>query len=202
MKRSRHVSVALLGAAAFTLMACQQEDQTDASAFPDVQSCMAAAAKDGWFSKEDCQATFAEAQKLHAETAPRYESKELCEQEHGAGNCGGEEVAGGGEQAASTGGGMGGIFLPMMAGYLIGNMLGGGRPAAQPLVGKPGGGYATPSGGTTMSSNTGSGKMSNQAFAKAPSTVGKPPMSQAQVSSRGGFGSAAAGRAATSSAGG
>ena len=195
MKRSRHVSVALLGAAAFTLMACQEENQTDASAFPDVQSCMAAASKDGWFSKEDCEATFAEAQKLHEETAPRYESKELCEQEHGAGNCGGE-------QTASAGGGMGSIFLPLMAGYLIGNMLGGGRPMAQPLVTKPGGGYATPSGGTTLSSNTGTGKMSNQAFAKAPSTVGKPPMTQAQVSSRGGFGSAAAGRAATSSSAG
>jgi uncharacterized protein YgiB involved in biofilm formation len=186
MKRSRVVSLGILGAAAFGLAACQSEEQTDAAAFPDVESCMAAAAQSGWFTREDCDATFAEAKALHEETAPRYESRELCEQEHGAGACGGDTVAG-------SGGG-GGIFMPLLAGYLIGQALGGGRAMAQPVVPKAGGGFATPSGGTQLSRLNTTGKMATGAFAKAPTTVGQPPMSRAAVANRGGFGGSAATR--------
>ncbi len=187
MKRSRNVSLVILGAAAFGLAACQQEEQTDAAAFPDVESCIAASAQGGWFTKEDCQTTFAEAKAVHAETAPRYESRELCEQEHGAGACGADSVQG-------SGGGGGGIFLPLLAGYMLGQVLGGGRAMAQPVVPKAGGGFATPSGGTQVSRLNSTGKMSTSAFTKAPATVGKPPMTRAAVASRGGFGGSAAAR--------
>lgn len=186
MKRSRVVSLGILGAAAFGLAACQQEEQTEAAAFPDEASCVAAAAQSGWFTREDCEATFAEAQALHAETAPRYESRELCEEEHGVGNCGGDTVAG-------SGGGS--IFMPLLAGYLIGQALGGGRAMAQPVVPRAGGGYATPSGGTQLQRLNAGGKMAPAAFAKAPTTVGQPPMTRAAVASRGGFGGSAATRA-------
>ena len=42
MKRSRKVAITILGAAAFTLAGCQEE-QVDAAAFPDLQSCTNAA---------------------------------------------------------------------------------------------------------------------------------------------------------------
>ena len=87
-KRSKSVAIALLGAAAFGLSACK-EQETDARAFPDVQSCKAAAREnDFFFSEADCDAAFTEALATHLETAPRYESLELCEAEHGAGACG------------------------------------------------------------------------------------------------------------------
>lgn len=187
MKRSRAVSLGILGAAAFGLAACQQEEQTDAAAFPDVESCMAAAAQNGWFTREDCTTTFAEAQAVHTETAPRYESQALCEEEHGVGACGGDP-------AAATGGGGGSIFMPLLAGYLIGQALGGGRAMAQPVVPKAGGGFATPTGGTQLSRLNSTGKMGTTAFAKGPTTAGQPPMSRAAVASRGGFGGSAATR--------
>ena len=185
MKRSRKVSLVIVGAAAFGLAACQQEEQTDAAAFPDLQSCTAAAAQGGWFTKEDCEATFAEAQALHQETAPRYESRELCEQEHGPEACTGD---------TASGSGGGSIFMPLLAGYLIGQALGGGRAMAQPMVPKAGGGYATPSGGTSVSQLNGAGKINSAAFTKAPTTVGQPPMTKATVANRGGFGASAAAR--------
>ncbi|MDO9639861.1 MAG: DUF1190 domain-containing protein [Pseudotabrizicola sp.] len=186
MKRSRAVSLGILGAAAFGLAGCQSEEQTDAAAFSDIESCVAASAQSGWFTREDCAETFAEAQAIHAETAPRYESRELCEEEHGPGACGGDTVAG-------SGGG-GGIFMPLLAGYLIGQALGGGRAMAQPVVPKAGGGFATPTGGTQMSRLNAAGKMGTAAFAKGPTTAGQPPMSRAAVASRGGFGGSAATR--------
>ena len=102
MKRSRHVALTLLGAAAFGLAACQEE-ATEAASFADLDSCMAAASDGGWFTEADCKTTFAEAQVLHEETAPRYESRELCEEEHGVGNCGGDTVAGSGGGRSCTG---------------------------------------------------------------------------------------------------
>ncbi|MES2667946.1 MAG: DUF1190 domain-containing protein [Pseudomonadota bacterium] len=191
MKRSSHVSVVILGAAAFALAGCQ-ETQTEAAAFPDVASCKAAAESGGWFSAADCDATFAEAKALHEETAPRYESQELCEAEHGAAACGADTAAGGADSVSgSGGGGMG--FMPFFMGYMIGQAFGGGRPIAQPVVSKAGGGFATP-GGSSIGQLNSSGKVSAAAFDKAPVTKGVAPMTKTQVAARGGFGASAASR--------
>lgn len=185
-KRSGHVALALLGAAAFGLSACGEEE-TDARAFPDKQSCIEAAKQGGgWFSEADCESAFAEAEALHRETAPRYESRELCEAEHGVGACGGDTVAGGAG---------GSSFLPLIAGYMIGSALANARGVtSQPLLRSAGGGFATPDGGTRLTSNTGGGKIATKAFAKAPTTLGKPPMTKAQVAARGGFGTSGSAR--------
>ncbi len=188
-KRSRSVALVLMGAAAFGLSACQEE-QTDVRAFPDLASCKASAAQGNlFFTAADCDAAFAEAQAAHLETAPRYESRELCEQEHGVGNCGSDP--------AVQGGGGGFSFMPLIAGYMLGSMMarGAGGVAAQPLSRTADGRFATP-GGTAVATNNGAGKMSPGVLAKAPATVGKPPMTQAQVAARGGFGATGAGRPA------
>lgn len=195
MKRSRHTAVALLGAAAFGLAACQETPATDAASFENLDSCLAAATPGGWFTPEDCQSTFAEAQALHDETAPRYEDAALCEQEHGAGNCQADPAA------SAQGGGMGSVFMPLMMGYLLGSMLGGGRPVAQPIMTKPGGGFTTP-GGTSIGNIGGAGKVSTDAFTKAPVTKGQPAMSAADVSKRGGFGATGSSRSGGTSLGG
>jgi uncharacterized protein YgiB involved in biofilm formation len=178
-KRSSHVALAIVGAAAFALAGCQ-ESQTEAAAFPDIASCKAASKADGWFSQADCDAAFVQAQTLHDETAPRYESQELCEQEHGPAAC----------QSASGGSGSGGgIFMPMFMGYMIGQALGGGRPIAQPVMGRSGGGFVTPGG--TGFGRMGTGAVPASTFDKAPTTKGQPAMSKAQVRDRGGFGNTA-----------
>lgn len=187
-KRSRNVSLAIVGAAAFGLAGCKSQE-TDASAFPDEASCVAAADQGSlFFTAEDCKTAFAEAQQNHIETAPRYDSLEVCEAEHGAGNCGGDP-------AAQQSGGGGSIFMPLMMGYLLGSALSGGRGVmSQPLSRTANGGFATPSGDTRLATNNGTGKMQAAAFNKAPTTMGKPPMTRAQVAQRGGFGQTAASR--------
>lgn len=182
-KRSRRVALLLAGAATVTLAACQEE-RVDAQSFPDLESCVAAARENSlWFTETDCQTTFAAAQQEHLETAPRYESLELCEQEHGPGNCGGDPAA-----AQNQGGGF--SFMPLLVGYMLGSMMSrGGGVFSQPMVRTANGGFSTPAGNQTFASNSGVGKVPAATFNRAPATIGRPPMSAAQVATRGGFGS-------------
>ncbi|OCX66951.1 hypothetical protein BFP70_03780 [Thioclava sp. SK-1] len=187
-KRSRTVALAIVGATSFALAGCRDE-QVDAEAFPDLQSCETEAANGGLFTAEACRTAFAEAEQLHVESAPRYDSLQVCEEEHGAGACGSESQA-------TQGGGSGSIFMPLLAGYLIGNMLGGNRgmSAAQPLYRTPDGKFTNATGASTYSTNKGRAKLGSSMFAKPPTTMGKPPMTKASVASRGGFGSAGTAR--------
>ena len=187
-KRSRHVALVLAGTATLALAACE-DDRVDAQSFPDLESCIAAA-KDSslWFTEDDCRTNFAAAQAEFAETAPRYESKELCEQEHGAGNCGDDP-------AAQQSGGGGFSFMPLLVGYMMGSMLSrGGGIFSQPMVRTADGKFSTPKGNQSFATNRGSGKVASSTFQRAPSTIGKAPMSAAQVSQRGGFGASSTAR--------
>lgn len=182
-KRSRHVALLLAGATVLTLSACKDKE-VSAEAFPDLDSCLAAAQKDSlFFTADDCRTAFSEAQKTWEETAPRYEDKALCEQEHGVGNCGGDPVA-------QPGGGF--SFMPLFVGYMLGSMLGrGGGVFSQPMIRNGAGGFTTPNGNTSFASNRGTGRVAPSTFNRAPATVGRAPMSAAQVSQRGGFGRSA-----------
>ncbi|MGH1466389.1 MAG: DUF1190 domain-containing protein [Cognatishimia sp.] len=180
-KRSKSVALCIVGAAAFTLAGCQEE-QIDAQAFPDLQSCKAGADVNQFLSADECDIAFAQAQQVHVESAPRYDSLQVCEDQHGAGACGNEEQA--------VQGGSSGIFMPLLTGYLIGNMLSGrsGMSAAQPMYRKAGGGFTNAAGTSAYSSNAGKAKLNSAQFAKPATTAGKPPMTKASVASRGGFG--------------
>lgn len=186
-KRSKRVAIAILGASAFALAGCKEET-VDASAFPDLQSCRDKAALDSTFTPEDCATAFAQAEALHVEAAPRYDSREVCEEQHGEGACDSE--------AAATQGGSGSIFMPLLAGYLIGNMLGGrsGMASAQPLYKTSDGRFTNAARTSTFSTNRGTAKLNTSQFARPASTVGKAPMTRATAASRGGFGSTGSGR--------
>lgn len=187
-KRSRTVALAIMGSAAFGLAGCKDE-QTDARAFPDEASCLASVEQGNLFyTAEDCRTAFAQAAQDHLETAPRYDSLQVCEEQHGAGNCGSDPA----QQA--QGGGAGSIFMPLMMGYILGSLMGGGRGVnSQPLMRTGDGRFATP-GGTSLATNSGAGRMQTGAFSKAPTTLGQPPMTRAQVAQRGGFGQTATSR--------
>lgn len=186
-KRSSRVALCLFGAA-FALSGCVEEE-VDAAAFPDLAACKAAAGTQfgaATLSEADCDLAFAEAQLIHTQSAPRYDSLAVCEAEHGEGACGTE--------AQATGSGSGSIIMPLLAGYLIGNMLGQGRAAAQPLYRSGSGGFTNAAGTSGFASNTGRGKLGTAEFNRPATTIGKPPMTAATVKSRGGFGGSAAGR--------
>ncbi|MDQ1901725.1 DUF1190 domain-containing protein [Paracoccus sp. WLY502] len=186
-KRSRAVALTILGAASFAIAGCREE-QVDAQAFPDLNACLAAADEGGLFTADECRQSFAEAEQLHVESAPRYDSLQVCEEQHGVGNCGSED------QQVSNGG-SGSIFMPLLAGYLIGSMLGGGGLSrSQPMYRTPQGGYTNAARTSTFSSNTGRAALNSSQFARPAATVGQPPMSRATAASRGGFGSSAGSR--------
>ncbi len=187
IKRSNRVAIAIVGATAFTLAGCREE-QVDAAAFPNLQSCLEDASRGGLFTAQDCETSFAQAQTLHVEAAPRYDSLTVCEEQHGEGACGTE--------ATATQGGSGSIFMPLLAGYLIGNMLGGraGMSAAQPLYKTSDGRFTDAARTSTFSNNSGSAKLNTSQFTRPATTVGKTPMTRATASSRGGFGASGSGR--------
>ncbi|MEE2861967.1 MAG: DUF1190 domain-containing protein [Pseudomonadota bacterium] len=181
--RSRTVALTILGAAAFTVAGCREE-QVEAQAFPDLASCRSAAEQQGLFTPAECDQAFAQAEELHVEAAPRYDSLAVCEEQHGEGACGSEDQV-------VDGGGSGSIFMPLLAGYLIGNMLGragGGMAAAQPLYRNAQGGFTNAARTTNFGSNAGRAQMSAQNFARPAATAGQAPMSRATATSRGGFG--------------
>jgi uncharacterized protein YgiB involved in biofilm formation len=176
-KRSRMLPAILLGATAFALTACEDE-RVEASAFPDKESCVAAAS-DGTlpFTAADCGAAFADALVEYERSAPRYDDLALCEEQHG------------GECVAQQGSGGSSIFMPLMAGYLMGSLLSNSRPQAQPLYRDSAGKYATASGGTVLNGNKGNAKMAPASFRPAAATATAAPMSRATVKATGGFGS-------------
>ncbi|MBO9453891.1 DUF1190 domain-containing protein [Paracoccus sp. R12_1] len=182
-KRSSTVALTILGAASFALAGCKEE-QVDAQAFPDLASCQAAATDGGLFTADQCQQAFADAETLHVEAAPRYESLAVCEEQHGEGNCGSEA-----EQVQN--GGSGSIFMPLLAGYLIGSMLGragGGMAASQPMYRNASGGFTNAARTSSFSANQGRATMGAQQFTRPAATAGKAPMTRATAASRGGFG--------------
>ncbi|MFT6425196.1 MAG: hypothetical protein ACJAYH_001533 [Celeribacter sp.] len=188
-KRSKTVALSILGAASFALAGCQEE-KIDAQAYPDVETCKAEVGQGGLASTDACDVAFAQAQALHVESAPRYDSIEVCESQHGEGACGTE--------SAQVGtGGSSGIFMPLLTGYLIGNMLSnrGGMAGSQPLYRKAGGGFTNAAGNASYSGNKGKGSLSSNQFAKPAATAGKAPMTKASVASRGGFGKTSGTRA-------
>lgn len=185
-KRSRALTFLMLGGTVFAVAGCE-DDRVDAALFSDEQSCIAAGRQsdDPFWAEEDCRVAFAVAEEEHAETAPRYESQALCEEQHGQGSCGADEAA---PQAATGGGGS--VFMPLLAGYMIGSMMGGNRAAvaSKPVYAQSGGGYATATGQRFNALNA-VGKANGTAFTtRAASTAGKPPMTRANVAARGGFG--------------
>jgi uncharacterized protein YgiB involved in biofilm formation len=118
MKRSRVVRLALLGSAsALALAACDEAKDPLAdnkSFFQDPAQCARV------YDAETCNTAFANAQDEHRATAPRFASREECEEKFGVGNCQWGQTQPG--QQAS--GGSGGFFMPLMMGYMMGNMMG------------------------------------------------------------------------------
>ncbi len=134
MKRSTQlalVSVVGIGAVAYYLNSGEAEvETTDSTLYTSQSDCLNAGVDAGI-----CAAQFGEAYRAHAAAAPRFESKEDCERDFGAGKC--EAAAPQGSTATS---GSGSYFMPMMMGFMVARMMQGTQPySTQPLYGCPGG---------------------------------------------------------------
>ncbi len=165
MKKSRSIRLVLLGGASLALAACGEDLPPDAKFFTDAAECSVA------FGDQACRKAEAEAQQKLVAEAPRFSRKEECEAEFGPGNCETRQEAGGG----------GSFFMPLLMGYMMGNMLGGNR-FSQPVFRGPNNTAVMPNKGQMF--NVGS-------FGSAAGRTGFQAASAVTPVSRGGFGSTA-----------
>ena len=118
MKRSSRIALVMMGTSALTLSACE-EPKTDTAIFETVEQCVA----EQGITAEQCYGEFNAAKAQHAEVAPKYASRADCEADFGAEGC---EVS---PYRTNAGGS---VFMPLMAGFMMGQMMGG-RAYTQPL---------------------------------------------------------------------
>ena len=106
-KRSRKAAlVMMVPATGFFLASCSNaEDPVEAAVFETAEQCAA------FYDKTACEAELAKASELHQQMAPKYSSAEQCETDFGTGNC---------QQAQSSSS----FFMPMMMGFLAGQLMG------------------------------------------------------------------------------
>ena len=178
LSERRVVTLSLMGASSFALMACQPEEKADAEVHRDVAACIA-----GGGERTACEADYALAITTHQETAPSYDELAVCEEEHGVGQC---------EEGAHAGSPTGSAFMPIFIGYMVGSMMARNavvptKLAPKPLYGVAAGGYASADGAVRTNGLSGTAKIGASAFAKPPSTMTMAPMTKAMVAARGGF---------------
>ncbi len=186
-KRSGKVTLIAMGAgvSAIAVAALMQgEEKLDAFQFATVDGCITS----GEFTEAYCRAQFATAQTEHARVAPRYQTLADCEAEHGPQACQqppqvskSEAVQPGGNsdnqapQHASTGGG---LWMPLMVGWMMGRAMGG-PVATQPLYTGAKPGTARTAAGASVDAKTGP-------VSVAKSKAARPPAGR--LMARGGFG--------------
>ncbi len=111
-KRSKKAALILMvPAATFTLASCvKHPDDEPALVYQTPDQCT----DSGLSTKEQCKADYQQALALHPQTAPKYANKAECEADFGAGGC---------ETAPQQNAQGGSLFMPLMMGYLAGQML-------------------------------------------------------------------------------
>jgi uncharacterized protein YgiB involved in biofilm formation len=110
MKKSKAIRLVLLGGTSLALAGCDDSPPSDAKFFASLQECTA------HYAEAECKDMVKKSEEQHVATAPKFSRKEECEAEFGAGHCETREMH-------TEGGGMGSFFMPMMMGYMMGNMM-------------------------------------------------------------------------------
>jgi uncharacterized protein YgiB involved in biofilm formation len=174
MKRSNSIALIMMSASAIALTACE-EPRVDAAVYDSVQQCI----DDSEISKispDQCKQQFAAASEQHAKVAPKYTSQADCEADFGAEQC---------ENAPYQTRSGGSIFMPLMAGYMMGRMMGGrSGVASQPLYRS---GDDRKNFRTADNRKVGSAK----GFTTVARSATKAPSAKTSTTSRGGFGARA-----------
>jgi len=175
-KRSGPLTLLLMASTAITLSGCGDDPQTEGHVYRNLEACIA----DGSFTEADCKAGYEEATRQNEETAPRYDSRALCEQQHGFGNC-----------AEPTHHRRGSFWTPFIAGYFVsqlidGRPLGGWGNRTRPVYNGSDGYWYTADGSALYRTRSGRVSVSERSMSARP----KPAKVQTRttVAARGGFG--------------
>jgi uncharacterized protein YgiB involved in biofilm formation len=169
-KQSFRRSLAL-GVAVATLAGCGSQEEV--KVVSSVEEC----ATQTELNLEECEAAYQKAQDEAERTGPKYTSRAQCEAEFGYGQCG-----------PSRGGG---VFMPMMTGFMIGRMLSGNNYGS---VYNPVYRYNRPSSSLHNRIMTADGKVigkSGQSSYRVSKSTMKSKPTATRTVSRGGFGAVA-----------
>lgn len=121
----RVAPVALAIGAVFMLAGCEKSDET-VSLYQNADDCSRANPS----MSEQCTTSYNNALKEAAKTAPKYATREDCAAEFGEAQCT-QAPAQAGMAAESQSSGS--FWMPLMAGYMMGRLMGGGMAQQQPL---------------------------------------------------------------------
>ena len=166
---SSRSAVLMMSVSLIALTACE-EPKVDASIYESLDQCK----RDPLNTSDQCDASFKEAQSQHAAVSPKYATAEDCQADFGTDKC---EVA---PYKTSSGGS---VFMPLMAGYMMGSLLGGrGSMMSQPLYRSA---QSPNSFRTAENRNVGS----KTGRTKVASSATSRPTFKSSTRSRGGFGS-------------
>lgn len=127
---ARHLTpVAFAVTAVFMLAGCEKTDET-VSLYQNADDC--SSANPG--KSEQCKTAYNDAKKEAEKTAPKYASREACVSEFGEGQCQQAPAQAGVGTTNAESQQSGSFWMPLMAGYMMGRMMGGGAGfAKQPL---------------------------------------------------------------------
>lgn len=198
MKRSKKAALCLMIPAATLMLTGCGEEREQAMVFETLADCE----NSSLVAPEQCRADFAEAAALHPQVAPKYVNKEACETDFGAGQC---EPAPQNQQASA-----GGMFMPLMMGYLAGRMMSGFQApqAGQSPAPNPNAGKTNVANQPLYKSRDDRGTFRTATNAPVSKGIGPITLRPSQVKpqagkivNRGGFGSQAAMRAANTAGG-
>ena len=124
-RSSRITPVAMAISAVFMLSACEKSDET-VSLYQNADDC----SKANPSNSAQCAKAFTEAKAEAAKTAPKYANRADCVAEFGETQCTQAPAQAGMSAESQQGGSM---WMPLMAGFMMGRMMGGGGYAQQPL---------------------------------------------------------------------
>lgn len=113
MKRSRKVALTLMAGTGLSLSACDTNSSSSSRAveashvYRSVEACAASEV----YTLDQCEVSYQEALAEHEQGAPRYNTRNLCEQEFGGGSC------------VSRSTGSGSFWLPFFAGWAMSGIV-------------------------------------------------------------------------------
>lgn len=180
----RVAPVALAISAVFMLAGCEQADET-VSLYKNADDCSTSNPS----MSEQCTTAYNNAMKEAEKTAPKYATREDCVAEFGDAQCTQAPAQAGMAAESQSSGSM---WMPLMAGYMMGRMMGGGGYAQQPLFSSKN--AASPANGKFVDA---SGKSYGPATAggrsmTVPKTAMAPKPAVTNTVTRGGFGESVA----------
>lgn len=192
----RLAPVAMAVSAVFMLSACEKSDET-VSLYMNADECSQANPS----QSEQCTTAYNNALKEAEKTAPKYATKEDCIAEFGEAQCTQTPAqAGPGTSTSSTSTNgqaqaqqqSGSFWMPLMAGYMMGRLMGGGSAPSQPLFSSksatsPANGQFVDASGKSYGPATAGGRSMT-----VPKTAMAPKPATTTTITRGGFGDSVA----------